>query len=146
MSEHVCDTGDVDRSFCPEPCGSQHVYCYGCGKRQDHCVNADPTAKSSELQTSSKLEVAAPLVEQIAAIQTAHYECQMRFQEDGAHTCDGSVIPPTYNTIAEARRAHVASQLARLAEREKANAWDEGARQQWAAGMQRVQFNPYARD
>lgn len=94
----------------------------------------------------------APLVEQIAAVNAAHYECQMAFHNDGARACDGSVIPPTYNTIAKARRAHVASQLARLVEREKHDAWDESydagetcALDVLPGGHARAR-NPYARD
>lgn len=36
---HVCDSGDFDRSICPDPCGAMHSYCDTCGKRQDPCAH-----------------------------------------------------------------------------------------------------------
>jgi hypothetical protein len=38
MTAHVCDTGEQDRTLCPEPCGTGHVYCTVCGERQDQCA------------------------------------------------------------------------------------------------------------
>lgn len=35
---HVHDTGNFDRTICPEPCGAMHSYCAVCGKRQDPCA------------------------------------------------------------------------------------------------------------
>lgn len=34
---HECDSGDFDRTICPEPCGTMHSYCSTCGKCQDAC-------------------------------------------------------------------------------------------------------------
>jgi hypothetical protein len=38
-SEHECDTGNFDRTICPEPCGRMHSYCDTCGERQDDCAH-----------------------------------------------------------------------------------------------------------
>lgn len=44
VPEHPCDTGDFDRTICPEPCGYMHSYCATCGVRQDPCANETPTS------------------------------------------------------------------------------------------------------
>lgn len=42
VDEHQCDTGNFDRSLCPEPCGYMHSYCTTCGDRQDPCAHEVP--------------------------------------------------------------------------------------------------------
>lgn len=43
--DHFCDSGDFDRSICPEPCNTMHSFCALCGQLMDHCANlAEPNA------------------------------------------------------------------------------------------------------
>jgi hypothetical protein len=39
MASDECDSGDFDRTVCPEPCGAMHSYCTGCGSRADECAH-----------------------------------------------------------------------------------------------------------
>jgi hypothetical protein len=43
VTPHVCDSGNFDRTICPDPCGMMHSYCATCGKRQDRCAHDTPT-------------------------------------------------------------------------------------------------------
>jgi hypothetical protein len=48
VTPHVCDSGNFDRSICPDPCGMMHSYCATCGKRQDRCAHDDSPAPERE--------------------------------------------------------------------------------------------------
>lgn len=49
VPDHTCDTGDFDRTICPEPCGYMHSYCATCGVRQDPCANENaPDSSTAE--------------------------------------------------------------------------------------------------
>lgn len=49
--DHRCDTGNFDRTLCPEPCGSMHSFCSTCGVRQDPCAHDQPAEKDAVTQT-----------------------------------------------------------------------------------------------
>jgi hypothetical protein len=42
VTPHVCDSGNFDRTICPDPCGAMHSFCDTCGQRQDPCAH-EPT-------------------------------------------------------------------------------------------------------
>lgn len=60
--EHECDSGNFDRSVCPDPCGAMHSYCVQCGERQDPCAHDSNTASEAQRKTpitKSRLRMAA---------------------------------------------------------------------------------------
>lgn len=94
----------------------------------------------------------APLVEQIAAVLAMHV---VKHRSISGHntfcTCGWSTYTPFGESAVEKGRPHVASQLARLVEREKHKAWAEGAlhADRAVSGChlpEQCPQNPYARD
>lgn len=64
MSDHRCDTGNFDRTICPEPCGRMHSYCDTCGERQDRCAHdamPNPTPTLTDEQREELAEVLTDL-------------------------------------------------------------------------------------
>jgi hypothetical protein len=48
-TDHDCDTGDFDRTLCPEPCGAMHSYCSTCGRRMDPCDHQRESSQPKEI-------------------------------------------------------------------------------------------------
>ena len=53
VEDHTCDTGDFDRTICPEPCGYMHSYCARCGVRQDPCAHDTTTSPNGQTNIES---------------------------------------------------------------------------------------------
>lgn len=65
VNDHTCDTGNFDRTLCPEPCDKMHSFCSTCGERQDACAHdkADPTTAPTDDLAAWRDEVAGVLGE-----------------------------------------------------------------------------------
>ena len=59
---HTCDAGHFDRTICPEPCGSMHFYCSGCGARQDVCTHDVTVVPGQDLEIPTAETVADALI------------------------------------------------------------------------------------
>lgn len=146
-TDHTCDTGNFDRSLCPEPCGLMHSYCDTCGVRQDACAHDDVAKHTDRDAVAAVLAAHLHGMSNPACIRGKWVDaviCDCGWHDaEGAHADHlADVLAPLLAQARAEGRAEVAAKAKKYrrearkhrarAAQAGAEAWDEALTYAWA--------------